>query len=39
MIECIIVGDYDEDGNRLPRVARFVIKKVKNINLKYHKHF
>ena len=26
MIECIIVGDYDEDGNKLPRVARFVLK-------------
>lgn len=26
MIECIIVGDYDENGNKLPRVARFVLK-------------
>ena len=26
MIECIIVGDFDEDGNKLPRVARFVLK-------------
>ena len=26
MIECIIVGDYDENSNKLPRVARFVLK-------------
>jgi len=26
MIECIIVGDYDENGNKLPRVARFILK-------------
>ncbi len=26
MIECIIVGDFDENGNKLPRVARFVLK-------------
>lgn len=25
MIECIIEGDYDENGNKLPRVARFVL--------------
>ena len=26
MIECIIVGDYDDNGYKLPRVARFVLK-------------
>ena len=25
MIECIIEGEYDENGNKLPRVARFVL--------------
>ena len=26
MIDCILVGDYDENGNKLPRVARFILK-------------
>lgn len=26
MIECILIGDYDEFGNKLPRVARFILK-------------
>lgn len=26
MVECIIVGDYDNEGNKLPKVARFVLK-------------
>lgn len=26
MIDCILVGDFDENGNKLPRVARFILK-------------
>ncbi len=38
MIECIIVGDYDEDGNKLPRVARFVLKTGKEYKFEISKN-
>lgn len=37
MIECIIVGDYD-DGNKLPRVARFVLKTGKEYKFEISKN-
>lgn len=38
MIECIIVGDYDENGNKLPRVARFVLKTGKEYKFEISKN-
>ncbi len=38
MIVCIIVGDYDEDGNKLPRVARFVLKTGKEYKFEISKN-
>lgn len=38
MIECIIVGDYNSEGNKLPRVARFVLKTGKEYKFEISKN-
>lgn len=38
MIQCIIVGDYDSEGNKLPRVARFVLKTGKEYKFEISKN-
>lgn len=38
MVECIIVGDYDNEGNKLPKVARFVLKTGKEYKFEISKN-
>lgn len=38
LVECIIVGDYDNEGNKLPKVARFVLKTGKEYKFEISKN-